>query len=82
MKAVLKFNLDDPDDRISHKQCVHANDMAIILWELVYNSRKTIEGKIEDGKEKMDAYTAIDLWHDRLMELLNESSINIDELCV
>jgi len=82
MKAILKFNLDDADDRMAHKQCVHANDMAIILWELVYNSRKTIENKIESSTEKVDQYTALDYWHDRLTELLEEYSIDIDELCV
>ena len=80
MKALLKFDLTDPDDRMSHKQCVNANSMAIILWDLVYNSRKTIERKLENFPE-IDIYSSLDMWHDRLTELLEEHSINIDDLC-
>ena len=32
MKAVLKFDLDNPDDVISHIRCVKALDMACILF--------------------------------------------------
>jgi len=37
MRAILKFNLDNEDDRIAHKQCMEAADMAQFIWELKVN---------------------------------------------
>ncbi len=33
-QAILKFNLNDPDDRDSFKQATKANNMALALWEM------------------------------------------------
>ena len=42
MKAQLNFDLDDFDDRIAHERCSKALDMALVLWELQYNTRKSL----------------------------------------
>ena len=39
MKARLTFDLDDHDDARAHKRCIHSEGMALVLWDLVYNSR-------------------------------------------
>ncbi len=33
MKATLKFNLDDPDDAVSHLRCVKSLSMALALCD-------------------------------------------------
>ena len=38
MKAILEFDLDDHEDKMSHKRCVASLDMALVLWEIVHNS--------------------------------------------
>ena len=40
MKARLTFDLSDPDDARAHRRCIHSEGMALVLWELVYNSHK------------------------------------------
>jgi hypothetical protein len=39
MKARLTFDLNEPDDARAHKRCIHSEGMALVLWELIYNSR-------------------------------------------
>ena len=39
-KAILKFDLTDPDDRMEHKRAMQSLDMALALWQIMYNSRK------------------------------------------
>ena len=34
MKATLRFDLDDVDDRMAHLRCVKSLDMALLLWEV------------------------------------------------
>ena len=34
MIATIRFNLDDPDDRMSHLRCLKSLDMALFLWDL------------------------------------------------
>jgi len=40
MKARLTFDLNDPDDTRAHRRCIHSTGMALVLWELIYNSKK------------------------------------------
>ena len=39
MKARLTFDLDDHDDARAHRRCIHSEGMALVLWDLLYNSR-------------------------------------------
>lgn len=78
MKAILEFDLTDPDDRTDHMIAVHANDMLSVLWELLYNSKKDLEWKIES--ENLNAYDTLDKVYEKLADLLDEHSLNIDSL--
>jgi len=69
MKAILEFNLDDPDDEKAHLRCVKAMDMACLLWDMDQERRKLINGKQSEA----------DTMHNIKM-LLTETSLNIDEL--
>jgi hypothetical protein len=77
-KAILEFDLNDLDDRLDHKQCIKANDMACVIWEFTYNTKKSTEHVIE-GK---DGYEVLDLIYDKFFRLLEEHNINIDELII
>lgn len=76
MKAILEFDLDDPDDNLAHQRCVKATDMAIVLWEFNSNSRKTIESMLNDK----NSYDAVDLVFKVFRNLLDEQNVNIDSL--
>lgn len=70
MKAILEFDLNEPDDRMAHLRCVKSTDMALVIWEFFYNDRKFIEENNLTIEEVFKTFT----------DTLNEYNINIDEL--
>ena len=66
MKAILEFNLEEPEDRMAHLRCVKSRDMAAVLFELTHNTGRKCE--------------TVDDVFDELNGLLEDHNINIDEL--
>lgn len=79
MKATLTFNLDDPDDRMAHFRCVKSLDMAMTLFEILHNTRKTISYKIEEEKVT-DPYEVVEMLLDKIWEDAKAQGVNIDEI--
>jgi hypothetical protein len=52
--------------------------MALMLWELMHNSKKSLEWKMESNS--IDRYDALDMVFQRINELLEEYDINVDKL--
>lgn len=71
MEAILKYNLDDFDDRKAHLRCIKSLDMACVIFEFLRNSRKKLRNE--------DKFTVDDVF-DHFHTLLEENGINIDEL--
>ena len=78
MEAILKYNLDDFDDRKAHLRCIKSLDMAYVLFEFLRNSRKKIENR-EYSKDS-DVFDGIEATYSEFYKLLEENGINIDEL--
>ena len=78
MEAILKYNLDDFDDRKAHLRCIKSLDMACVLFEFLRNSRKKIENR-EYSKDS-DVFDGIEATYSEFYKLLEENGINIDEL--
>jgi hypothetical protein len=74
MKAALYFRLDDPDDIQAHMRCTKATDMALALYRLKNVIHKAID-ESEDGKHVNGYHLS-----DRVNEIFEEFSINLDEL--
>lgn len=34
MNATIRFNLNDPEDKMSHMRCIKSLDMALALWRI------------------------------------------------
>ena len=47
-KAILKFDLNDPDDRIEHLRCIKSLDLAMALWEITSNTKKGLGYSMEN----------------------------------
>ena len=67
MKARLTFDLNDPDDAMAHKRCIHSTGLALVIWEMIHNSRKC---------------NNIDEMHDLITQKCDENVIVIDDLIV
>jgi len=72
VKAKLKFNLDDHEDRLNHLRCIKSSDMAEFIWELKHNFWR--KWKYDDSGFNLETYK------EALWELMDEYNINIDEL--
>ena len=67
MKARLTFDLNEPDDARAHRRCIHSEGMALVLWELIYNSRDC---------------NNIDDMHDMITQKCERYGIVIDDLII
>ena len=76
--AILKYDLNDADDSMAHMRAVKSLDMALALWDITHNTKKSLEWSME-GKE-MDKYDALEMVYEKIHEILDENNINIDEL--
>lgn len=84
-KGKLEFDLNDFDDRMSFERCVKSTDMALALWEIVHNTKKSLYYKFESMEEKGDKFTVydgIDSVFESLYDELNERGIDVNKLIV
>ena len=79
--ATLTFDLTDTDDRQEHLRCVKSTDMAIAIWDIVYEVKKGTERQLESKETSTDAEFKL---HEKIFEeiydTLNERGIKIDDL--
>lgn len=85
MKAILEFDLDNPDDKEAHLRCIKSTDMASVLFEFTANSRKRIINRIESKdahllKHNPDIDFIIQLVFQEFNGLMEGNDVNIDEL--
>jgi len=79
MKAVIEFDLDDRDDKYRFKRCGKSLEMAIVIFEFLYNTHKWIERKL-DANDTIDGYKTLEIVYEKFRELLEEQHIDIDDL--
>lgn len=77
-KAILEFDLNEPDDRMEHLRAVKSLSLASAIWDITHNTKKGLEWAME-GKE-MDKYEVLDMVFDKIYEILEDNNINIEEL--
>lgn len=80
MKAVLEFDLDNPDDRMAHMRAVKSLDMAIVLFELQTNLKRRCESIAEVQEADSDIHDGVYLVFQQISELMYENGIIIDDL--
>ena len=79
MKATFEFDMNDPDDVMSHLRMTKSLDMASALWDILLNSKKGFQYNIEAGKYE-DQYDLLDAVYDMLHEEMRNKNIDIEEL--
>ena len=74
MEAIIKFDMNEPDDIRSHLRCIKALDMACVLWE-IRNMRKELEWIEEQGGELTSEEVMT-----KILEHFDNHNVNIEEL--
>ena len=80
MKAILEFNLDNPDDIMAHMRAVKSLDMAILLFEIKSNLKKKCERIVESKESDYDVYDGIDLVFQQIHDMMYDNGIMLDDL--
>jgi hypothetical protein len=80
MKANLTFDLSDPDDKKEFLRCAKSLDMAIALWDILHNTKKTFERELENKPYYEQGTELLDQVFSKIWEITEENGINIDEL--
>jgi hypothetical protein len=78
--AILKFNLDDPQDRMAHMRCVKSQNMANFLFQISNNLRENCELACDELAIVDDKYDVIDVVMREVVSLIEENDINLHEL--
>ena len=77
-KAILKYDLTDVDDRMSHMRAVKSLDMMMVLWDLDQELRSLTKYAPDHmSTEEYDAYFKV---RDLLREKMSDHDINFDTL--
>ena len=79
MKAILEFNL--PDDQMEFNRANQSLDMACALFDIL-QLRKSLERHYDAFTDENipDAYDALHRMGNRIEEIFQENSIDIDKL--
>jgi hypothetical protein len=77
-KAKIEYDLSDSEDVYAHKRAIKSLDMALALWTITHNTKKSLEWSME-GKE-MDKYDALELVYEKIHEIISEHNIDLDDL--
>jgi len=89
MKAILEFDLDNPDEEMAHKRACKALDMACVLFEIEHNLKKKCEYKVEENRREtgetlqvpmLNPSDGIDLVFNEIRNLFEENNINLEEI--
>ena len=73
-KATLEFDLDIPSDNMEFSRAIKATDMALALFEIQMNTKRSFEHDDEHNNKTLNAV------FDEIYRILNEYSINTETL--
>lgn len=77
MKAKLKFDLDNADDKIEHMRCVKATDMALMLWDIKQKIRSKLKYSNDLSEDELHQW---EVMQDEFYSIADDYGINLDLL--
>ena len=75
-KAILEFDLNDPDDTQAHLRCVKSLDLVLFIFKI----EGELRSKLKHGNLTDVEYAILDKFRENFYEEMNERGINIDDL--
>mgnify|MGYP006289726235 FL=1 len=76
MKAIIEFDLNEPDDIEAHKRFTMLNSVYLALWEFDQEMRSQIKYNTEEyNGEQLDA---LDKLREKFYQIMNDNQIKID----
>jgi hypothetical protein len=84
MEGILKYDLNDFDDKMSHLRAVKSLDLTLFAWDmsnLCKNLEYTLESMYDSGKE-FTASDMLDLVRSSIIQKMEEHCIDLSDLIV
>ena len=79
-KAILKYDISNPEDNQDFKRAVKSFDMAMALWDII-QLRKKMENRFEaQDNTNNDVFDGIDAMAEGIGDILDQYGIIVDEL--
>ncbi len=79
-QATLKYDLSDPDDFVAHLRAIKSLDMALAIWKIVHNTKKSLHRTI--GETDLSPDDVIDEVYKKIYEILDDHNIDSEELII
>lgn len=76
-KAILEFDLNEPEDIEAHKRAIKSLDLVLALWDIEQYLRSQIK---YNESLTQEAYDALEKVRDEYYAILNKYNISHDEL--
>ena len=77
-KAILEFDLTDPDDRNEHKRAIKSLDLCLVLWDMDQYLRS--QTKYAPDSMSDEVYDALDKAREEFYRIMNEHNVSLDNL--
>ena len=78
MKAILEYDLNNPDDRKAHMRAVKSDDMYFVLFQITSNLRRRLEHKFESQGYIEDEIDELEEVFMEIDKLMNDYKITIE----
>ena len=76
MKAILEFDLLDPEDRIEHQRMLKSTDLQIALWDISQVLRSKIKYAPDDMS--VDTFKAYEEIQEMFYDIINQHKIDLE----
>ena len=76
MKAILEYDLNNPDEEVAHYRAIMSLKMAIAIHEVA----NLLRSKVKYGDNTEEVHKALDKLRDEFHEILLENDLIIDNL--
>jgi hypothetical protein len=81
MKAILEFNLDEAEDRMSLKRSVMSLELTLALWKIYQELPKEVEKELKFNEETEEKdYLIIETINKFTYDVLSSYGIDLDSL--
>lgn len=81
-KVKIIYDISDPDEAMSLKRALKGDEMSFALHEMLYNTKKSFEWKIDSMEkvEKQDLYDMLESIYERFWEIMNDNKVDLEDL--
>lgn len=76
MKAILEFDLNEPEDEMAHLRCVKSLDMMLVLWEMDQHLRAIT--KYAPDTQSDEVHKELLNVRNKLHEFMDERGLTFD----